>query len=341
MLLTSKIPPLNSYKHGFADTFFDLMSESEKVRIAVGYISADSVMELQETLIRNQKQKRIELDLVLGMHFYEGLTHTQLEAVTSLNKFVTDNNLGDIKVSNRVKFHGKVYCFYKNGFPSSCLVGSSNLNNITASHSSFEVDLLSKDKAILLPVEELLNNLSQRAAIPISEWETPSINKIPSPLEGYGLSEKISDKELPVLVSKKTNISFDIPLKTKAKSSLNVFFGKGREAKNGFIIPRPWYEVELIVPNTVYKETHYPKGDFTVVTEDGWKFGCKTSGDNCKNLRSTPDLQILGRWLKGAMENKGILKVGEPVTDETLKKFGKTSFKLTKTTEENLWLAEF
>ena len=39
-----------------------------------------------------------------------------------------------------------------------------------------------------------------------------------------------------------------------------------------------------------------------------------------KNFRSAHDLKILGRWIKGQMENAGALKLGDKVTEETFKK---------------------
>ena len=80
---------------------------------------------------------------------------------------------------------------------------------------------------------------------------------------------------------------------------------------------------------------------FDVITDDGWSFTCKVSGDYSKNFRSEKDLKILGKWLKGRLENFGVLKAGEPVTSETLEKYGRNTFTLTKTTEENIWFLDF
>ena len=63
------------------------------------------------------------------------------------------------------------------------------------------------------------------------------------------------------------------------QSNLNAFFGKGREAKNGLVKPRHWYEVELIVPKNITEQNGYPKAKtddaiFDVITDDGWSFKC-------------------------------------------------------------------
>ena len=146
-----------------------------------------------------------------------------------------------------------------------------------------------------------------------------------------------------------TNISFEIPIKATekhGKSNLNVFFGKGRMDKRGLVKPRHWYEAELIVPKEVtskpgYPQSQTPESVFDVITDDGWKFKCKVSGDYSKNFRSENDLKILGKWLKGRLENAGALKVGEPVTEETLRKYGRYTFTLTKTTIPDLWYLDF
>ena len=107
------------------------------------------------------------------------------------------------------------------------------------------------------------------------------------------------------------------------------------------IHPRPWYEVEIIVPRAITALDGYPAGSvFDVVTQDGWKFSCSTNGDYGKNFRSNSDLKILGKWIKGSMENAGVLKIGSPITKDTLDAFGKHFLCLTKTTINNLWILE-
>jgi hypothetical protein len=116
--------------------------------------------------------------------------------------------------------------------------------------------------------------------------------------------------------------------------------------RRGLVKPRHWYEVELIVPSEITSRPKYPQANsansiFDVITDDGWKFKCKVSGDYSKNLRSEGNLKILGKWLKGRLENAGALKVGELVTEETLRKYGRSDFDLIKTDTQNLWYLDF
>ncbi len=123
------------------------------------------------------------------------------------------------------------------------------------------------------------------------------------------------------------------------KSNLNTFFGKGREnTKTGKIPRRDWYEVEIIVEKKTTKNPIYPKGDFTAHTDDGLTFPCSTNGDYNKNFRSKDDLKILGRWLKGKLEKSGALKQFEPVTSETLQKYGRDYIRLYKLSDSDYYL---
>lgn len=67
----------------------------------------------------------------------------------------------------------------------------------------------------------------------------------------------------------------------------------------------------------------------------------QVSGDYNKNFRSEGDLKILGKWLKGRLEAKGVLAVGDPVTQQTLNAYGRSTFTLTKTNKPNLWYLDF
>ena len=139
--------------------------------------------------------------------------------------------------------------------------------------------------------------------------------------------------------NKNNQFVFYLPLKDTPQSNLNCFFGKGRKCLNGFILPRPWYEVEIIVPREVTSQNGYPKErPFKVITADGWMFCCETNGDYSKNFRSSNDLKILGKWIKGAMESDEVLLPGQPVTSEVLDNFGKRNLCLASTTEPNTWL---
>ena len=153
------------------------------------------------------------------------------------------------------------------------------------------------------------------------------------------------------IVSSTTGIEFDIPIKPyedAPKSNVNAYFGKGRVNQRGFVQPRHWYEVEIIVPKSITDNVNYPKAGYpetesiiTVYTDDCWKFDCKISGTNSKNFRSCDDLKILGKWIKGRLENSGILEVGKPLTQDMLTAYGRNSIKMRGTKDPKIWYLDF
>ena len=88
------------------------------------------------------------------------------------------------------------------------------------------------------------------------------------------------------------------------------------------------------------KNKFYPKGKFIAYTNDNHRLEMNTSGDNYKNIASTNNREILGEWIKGKLENLGILKRYEPITSDILDEYGSNTLKLLKisTTE---YLMEF
>lgn len=194
-------------------------------------------------------------------------------------------------------------------------------------------------------IQRLVNSSTDN----IGDLEIDEFNERNPLLEGHEGVGKADTHTVAECLNARTAVSFDIPIKTfedSPRSNLNVYFGKGRVQQNGIVKPRHWYEVELIVPKDVatrpgYPQAQTPEAEFDVITDDGWTFRCKVSGDYNKNFRSEGDLKILGKWLKGRLEAKGVLAVGDPVTQQTLNAYGRSTFTLTKTNKPNLWYLDF
>jgi len=214
----------------------------------------------------------------------------------------------------------------------------------------YESSLLVDDTLLAKKMNDFIIRLSSAATRNISELIITDFKSENPLLEGHDFVKRMTAHEMAVAKNNRTSTTFDIPIKPYEESphsNLNVFFGKGRKSKNGLIKQRHWYEVELIVPKEVTSMPGYPQSKtdeaiFDVITDDGWSFSCKVSGDDSKNLRSEGDLKILGKWLKGRLENAGFLKGGEPVTSTTLRQYGRNTFTLTKLTEpNNTWFLDF
>ena len=279
------------------------------------------------------------------MHYFEKFTKEQYEAACKLNEVLEAENLGMVYVSNTVKFHGKLYSFLNSkGRCFSALVGSSNLGSLVKSANRlYEVDCFFTDSESTSLVSKSIDELLLKLGTPLSKLESITEFKAKNDLlENHDNVRKIPRDEYEKLLDSTANVCFDIPLKPTLKSNLNAYFGKGRVNKRGFEMPRPWYEVEVIVSNSISSKDGYPRNrSFTVLTDDGWSFECSTHGDYAKNFRSNADLTILGKWLKGRLEDYSALKIGEPVTEKVLKKYGNSTMKLTATSDPNIWLLDF
>ena len=343
-LLNSNFQPLKTTFKKFSDVFFDLfVNRSSSTRIASGYISEESIADLINLYETGYNKP---LNLIVGMQYFEGFSYGQYYALLRLGEMLTSNNLGGVFISTLMKYHGKVYSFCEKGKYIS-IIGSSNLTKISitkeyAAERVYDTDIYIYDESVTFDINNFIINLQDKFCTNLNSLQFEKLKIIePSNLfEDYLSVEKVS---IDNIQNQLTDIVFDIPLKTKEKSNLNVYFGKGRQNfANGSILPRDWYEVEVIVPSMTTEKKNYPRNkQFYVVTDDGYKFECKTSGDYSKNFRSTPELKVLGRWIKGRMENRRVLKTGEKVTEEILTNYGSHFLHLIKMIDPNTWYLEF
>jgi HKD family nuclease len=343
-LLNSNFQPLKTASKKFSDIFFDLfVNKASSTRIASGYVSEESIADLINLYETGYKKP---LNLIVGMHYFEGFSYGQYYALLRLADILSARNSGGVFVSTVMKYHGKVYSFCENGHYSS-IIGSSNLTKIaiakeTAAERVYDTDLYIRGDAITSDIEKFIVDLQEKFCTDLKNLKFENLNIVePANIfENYLSVEKVLIEDIQ---NQLTDIFFDIPLKTEEKSNLNVYFGKGRKNfANGSILPRDWYEIEIIVPSTTTSKKGYPQNEqFWVITDDGYKFECKTSGDYSKNFRSASDLKILGRWIKGRMENRRVLKTGDKVTEEALTNYGRHSMRLTKTKISNTWFLDF
>ncbi len=345
--LYSNFPPVRTNCDSFSEAFYDYASRSKKLDIAVGYITSDSLVELQKLAEFNSDKI---INLTIGMHYYDLFTKVEYNAATELNRFLMEEGRGEVRLVTPFRFHGKMYLYSDSSHPIAGIIGSNNLSSIVEGGvKSYEASILLDDEASAAEMSDFISRLVVTSTENIGDLSIDNFKTGRSPLEGQEHVVKVSDAERIQCAAQRTALSFNIPVKpyeVSAKSNMNVFFGKGREGKNGLVKPRHWYEIEVIVSKDITSLPGYPKskeeaGAFDVITDDGWKFKCYVGGDYNKNFRSENDLKILGRWLKGRMEEAGVLQVGQPVTQDTLNRYGRSSFSLTKTEVPNLWYLDF
>jgi HKD family nuclease len=348
--LYSNLPPIRTNCPTFADTFYSLINEATRLDIAVGYITADSLAELKQTVAYNANIET--LNLIIGMHRWDRFTKLEYNAATGLNDYLREEKRGEVRLVTPFRFHGKLYSYSNSHGAFAGIIGSNNLSSIVDSRTrTYEASLLLREQEQAVEMRDFIEKLTADATDNLADCTITDFIERNTLLEEHENVEKIPREQVTDVLSSLTTTRFEIPLVKSGKvpehSNLNVFFGKGREvAGKGIVQPRHWYETELIVPNTITTMPGYPQKDtsaavFDVITDDGWKFSCKVSGDYSKNLRSEDDLKILGKWIKGRLENNGALEVGQVVTVETFNRYGRDNFTLTKTTTPNLWYIDF
>lgn len=353
-LLLSNYQPAKFDTPEFNKVFNDLIRNSIQLDIAIGYISEESLDYLIDFI--NKKGRPI-CNLIIGMHYFEKFTYAQYAAAKEMDRFLSENNLGGVKLVTSFPYHGKVYCFKSINGEITSIVGSSNLNNILPHKSTRQYEL-----DILIENEDLNNYLA--GFIKKLSDTSPSLSSEKLIIESFkttnnlmvGLKEVSVIESGDVIASFKEDLNIEktirIPIKgyeIAPQSNINAYFGKGRENKStGTIRRRPWYEVELIVPKKITDLSWYPKAGYpqtesviTVLTDDGYQFKCKISGTNSKNFRSVGDLKILGKWLKGRLENAGVLMVDQKVTKNVLKQYGRDYIDMIPTSDPYRWFLDF
>lgn len=347
--LFSNYPPVKTEYKTFSDMFYSLIPQSSKLNISVGYVSSDSLMELKRIIELNSNLH--EINLIIGMHYFEYFTKIQYNAAMVLNDFLSENHLGEVKLVNAFKYHGKLYSYSNDSGPFAGIIGSDNLANIVKGGTRiYESSFLINQNPQASQMKEFIDTLSQKAARNIADLDIDTFNSENPVLAGHEGVDKLSPTELTNVLSNLSNITFEIPAKTEPHSNLNCYHGKGRvDKKTGLEKPRPWYEVELIAPISMRRNENYPKGtpagepdkEFRVFTDDGFTFLCKANGGEKnlwnKNLRSSKDLTTLGKWIKGRLENEGVLKIGDMITEDTLRAYGRNTITMTKIKDSENW----
>ncbi|MDD4433532.1 MAG: NgoFVII family restriction endonuclease, partial [Parabacteroides sp.] len=126
-ILYSNILPLatGENQRTIIDAFNECISKSDKIEIAVGYVSQASLEEL-EKLVDEYSIGSICLNI--GMYFIEGMPESSYHTALRINRKWKAKGIGEIRIIKAFKYHGKVYEFFKDGDPFSVIMGSSNLS---------------------------------------------------------------------------------------------------------------------------------------------------------------------------------------------------------------------
>ena len=348
---------------------------TKAVKFLAGYVGAESI----EWLLRiTQSRPVITIEILCGMGYREGLSADQYARLVELDDILRARDpksrqgvyvfASGPEGSRRRGLHGKAYLI--EGIDRKELfVGSSNfsdsglgdVDNRGKFTGNVEVNSLITDSLEVSRYEAFYEELHQNHALfgnskstrqTSDKWMAVPINEIESfPIKGVAGKRRRSRRRTPDLKKGRVPSGFkahpyvDIDLArnvdAQAGSNLNACFGKGRwQRASGKVVPRDWYEVEIMPGATVTRQAAYPRGEFDVQTHDGFLFRAKTGGDGYKNFRSEGDLKILGYWIKGLLEDAGALSDNpqEAVSEETFSVYGNSILRLYRVSEHKVIL---
>lgn len=321
--LYSNILPLAT-KNGqntIIDSFNQQMSLADRVDIAVGYTSAASITELERMVIKADIKN---IRLIIGMYYIEGMPESAYHIALKLNQKWCDAGIGEIRIVKTFKYHGKVYCFYKDGKPISAIIGSANLGAIkleATNRRQYELSAITTDTNEVSEIAAHIEKLNQPIiSSNIAEvHDMPLIREKNTALNGIELVTSVPQSNVDFYKQCQANVSFFLRLKVPkaeerhmddgkhfTKSNINVCYAAPRSKRKA----RDWFETQLTVGAEVYHMEGYPEKNkpFFVVTDDGYWFKAHTTSDNNKQFSAVGDELIMGRWLKGRLVAAGIVK---------------------------------
>ncbi len=356
----------------FASAVATEIETAERVEIAVGYVSRASLLEL-DALIRNANVKYTIL--TIGMYFIEGMPESSYYTACELNEAWQKEGIGEIRLVRVCKYHGKVYCFYRQGLPSSAIVGSANLGAMkleATNRRQYELAILTDAKEDCQQASEIISRLNSPACsaniadipnIPLVREQNVALNNVDTVAQ-------LPQSDVDAYQRSLTDISFALPIKVPAyderhmddgkhftKSNLNVCYAAPRSARRS----RDWYETQITVDKRLTLLPGYPEKNrpFFVITDDGYRIKVHTTSDGNKQLSAVGDELILGRWIKGRLAAAGLVT---PVNDtqrdkdrtgmitrEMLLRYGCERLVLAKTTKQaydgddllDVWMLSF
>ena len=326
-LLYSNILPLGTDEgqNTIIDTFNEQITSSDRVYIAVGYVSRASLDEL-ELLVEQNNIKQI--CLIIGMYFVEGMPEGSYHTALKLNRKWQESGKGEIRIVKAFKYHGKLYTFYKDNLPFSAILGSANLGVIKPEANNrrqYEISSITTDQNELTEISQFIDKLkAPNISSNIADIDgMPLIRETNTALSGIELVTTVPQSNVDFYKRCVAYASFLLPLKVPSyderhmddgkhftKSNVNVCYAAPRSKRKS----RDWYETQLTVAKEITRIEGYPEKNkpFFIITDDGYWFKAHTTSDGNKQFSAVGDELIMGRWLKGRLVAAGLVK---PVND--------------------------
>lgn len=188
--LQSNFPPLKTRYNTFSDMFFELLPKSKRIDIVVGYITSDSLVELQRIVELNTLE---ELNLTIGMHYLEKFTKIEYNAAMRLNRFLTENSCGKVRLVTPFKYHGKLYSYSDEDGAFAGIIGSNNLSSIVDGGARvYESSILIDDKRAAVEMKDFIQQLVNTSTSEIDTLEIDDFKEVNQLLEGHEKVKRIS-----------------------------------------------------------------------------------------------------------------------------------------------------
>lgn len=333
----------NVLEHGgdFDTQVKNRFDSSKNITIASGYVSLD-IIEKYAPMLEKIASLGGKARLLVGMAFYEGLTQKKLTRLQDLSKSLSSASQGSgVFIPYERKYHGKIYYFENDG-DVEIFIGSSNFSTSGLKGNMEATAPVDDDetKASILNYIDYLFSEEISDTIDHLEIVVPGSRKYKQKVSLASLDDLTHYDPSTIHTENLEYFDYNLTrIVDKQKSSLNVYFGRGRiNKKTGIIRPRSWYEAALISPADVIRNPLYPKGNFTAFTDDGYVIPMSANGTNNKNIQSKGGLKPFGMWIKNKLQNSGALIPLTPVSLDTLEAYGRTNIRFYKIDEGKYYM---
>ncbi|WP_158308815.1 restriction endonuclease PLD domain-containing protein [Mycoplasma wenyonii] len=164
--LCSDIEPLGIEKGQeiIHDRFKMELAKADEIKISVAYCSEDSLWEL-ERLVDLYEIKKV--NVVLGMYRSSNFPASRWTTAKKINRKWKKAGMGEIKMTKKLWYHGKKYCFLKDNQIFSAIVGSANLSFLDSrNQSQYEEGVLVEEPEAL---QVILNQVNKLLSKDVSE----------------------------------------------------------------------------------------------------------------------------------------------------------------------------
>ena len=313
----------------------------------VGYVGRPLLKSMESSLLKLAGRGRCRI--IIGLLFHEGCTQLTKDYLEELDRKLKTRNSDSGIFVTRFQYHGKVYKVVNNQL-TKVFVGSSNFSTASwSTRKEFNIDVSEpQSKAKTAAFIDYIQNHRDTVAlstvpIKIKTKGSKKVN-ISKKLQNYIVDRAIYSA-LPAVVGQFAHL---LRVDSNPASGLNLYFDKGRRiAGSNKFEPRPWFEIELACQASEIRNQFYPgsvprpsshsrAGDFVAYIKDGqkiYKLDMKVGGSGGKNIysaRSNGGREILGQYIKGKLQNAGLIQEGDLITSEILEVYGRDTITFKK-----------